>query len=171
MPALTTLTRNMRDGQITIRDGSTTPIEAIVLADNGDLKWTERENAIEIKQRGVLSHVRNGDEESSEISFTIRWTQLIQGTVDASDGYSVYEMINNIDDAFASTSGCGEKFTLEWEFQVDPPGNCVPTAGEIITFAKVFKETIECSEGNEFNTLAFKGRNFQTRPTIARVTP
>lgn len=164
------LARNLRDGQLTVRDGSGSPKEAIVVLPQGDLSWTETNETIEIKPRGSIAngHIRRGNDMSVDLSFSAQWTQLIQGSLNASDGYQFYEMFNETDTDIVSTSGCGQQFTLELEFIVSAPCTTAPTTGEVITFAKVYKTTIVCAEGNEFNTVSFTGKDFERRPTITR---
>ena len=58
------LTRNLRDGQLVISDGAGSPTSLTLTLDNGDLEWTEPEEEVEIKDRGVLDHVRPGDQQS-----------------------------------------------------------------------------------------------------------
>ncbi|MCA9031117.1 MAG: hypothetical protein KDA66_09935, partial [Planctomycetaceae bacterium] len=77
--AVTNISRNLRDGELVIKDGSTTPLVLTVVLDEGDLTWTERQRTIEVKDRGSIlnGHTRKGDEESISISFTAKWTQLL----------------------------------------------------------------------------------------------
>ena len=132
--AVTNIVRNLRDGQLVIKDGTPgTPQSLSVLIDEGNLKWTERSNTVEVKDRGSIAdgHLRKGDDESVLLSFTARWTQLIGKSADAAD----------------------------------PAG----VASEKVTFAKVYRESLSLSEGDEFNQMALTGRDFEVAPTIARV--
>lgn len=166
--AYSNLTRNLRDGQIVIKDGTATPISTTLLLDTGDLSWTEKKNTIEVKDRGVLSHTRPGDQETVDISFSVKWTHLIQGSVTFSDGHMLYELFNELDSLYVSTSGDGEQYTLKIEFTVAAPAG-VASTGEKIVFAKVYQESLQCGEGTDFNKIDFKGKDFETRPTISRV--
>ena len=54
--AVTNIVRNLRDGELVIKDGTTpTPQSLTVLLDEGDLTWTERAHTIEIKDRGAIA--------------------------------------------------------------------------------------------------------------------
>lgn len=168
--AVTNIVRNLRDGELVIKDGTTpTPQSLTVLLDEGDLTWTQRANTIEIKDRGSLAdgHTRKGDEESIGLSFTARWTQLIGKSAGGGDPLQLYEFLMFISGAdVVSTSQAGEQDTLSLEFTVlDPAG----AASEKITFAKVYRESLTMSEGDEFNQIAFSGRDFEVAPTIDRV--
>src|SRR6478752_5847952 len=100
--AVTQLTRNLRDGELVIKDGTGTPKTLTVLLDEGDLSWTLKQRTLEVKDRGSISagHLRKGDDESVQLSFTARWTQLIGKSVDSADPLQLYEML-----MFASGSG------------------------------------------------------------------
>jgi hypothetical protein len=163
------LTRNLRDGELVILDGSATPKSLTVLLDEGDLTWTQRQRTIEVKDRGSIAagHTRKGDDESVALSFTARWTQLLGRSVSGADPLQLYEMLMFLEGAdLVSTSPAGEQETLTLQFTVlDPAGQ----ASERITFEKVYRESLTMSEGNESNQIAFSGRAFQTAPTVTRV--
>ena len=166
--AVTNIVRNLRDGELVIKDGSGTPKSLTVVLDEGDLSWTQRTNTIEVKDRGSIAdgHTRKGDEESVSLSFTAKWTQLIGKSVNSGDPLQLYEMLMFASGAgIASTSDDGEQDTLKFEFTiVDPAGN----ASEKVTFAKVYRESLTMSEGNEANVISFTGRDFESAPAVAR---
>lgn len=164
---MSNLTRNLRDGELVLKDGGGTPKTITLVLDEGDLSWTETSDTKEILDRGRISggHTRPGNDVSCQMDFSTKWTQLIQKTVSSSLDYVVYEFINNIGGGLTSTSGTGQEFTLKYEFTVDDPEGL---RGELITFAKVFKNTLSLGEGDEYNTIRFSGRDFETKPTITR---
>jgi len=168
--AVTNLTRNLRDGELVILDGSTpTPKSLTVVLDEGDLTWTERARTIEVKDRGSIAdgHTRPGEEESVQLSFTARWTQLLGRFATDADPLQLYEFINFLSGlSIASTSQSGEQQTLQYEFTVTDPAG---VASEKISFAKVYKETLVLAEGDDSNTIGFTGRDFELRPTVSRV--
>lgn len=164
---MSNLTRNLRDGELVLKDGTGTPKTLTVLLDEGDLSWTETLDTKEISDRGALDHTRPGNEVSCQMDFSTKWTQLIQKSVSSSLDYVVYEFIDNIGGGLASTSGTGQQFTLKYEFTVDDPAG---VRGELITFAKVYKDTLTLGEGDEYNTIRFSGRDFETKPTITRAS-
>jgi len=168
--AVTNIVRNLRDGELVITDGTSgTPQSLTILLDEGDLSWTQRNNTIEVKDRGSIAdgHTRKGDDESVSLSFTVKWTQLIGKSADAADPLQLYEFLmftsgGNV----VSTSGTGQQETLQLEFTiVDPAG----VASEQVTFAKVYREQLTMTEGDDFNLIAFTGRDFETTPTVSRV--
>ncbi len=166
---VTNIARNLRDGELVIRDGTTpTPQSLTVLLDEGDLTWTQRNHTIEVKDRGSIAagHTRPGDDESVSLSFTAKWTQLIGKSASGGDPLQLYELLMFVSGMGAvSTSPTGEQETLEIEFTVvDPAG----VAGETITFAKVYRESLTMSEGQDFNQISFTGRDFEVAPSVAR---
>lgn len=168
--AVTNLTRNLRDGELVIKDGSSgTPKSLTLLLDEGDLTWTERSHTIEVKDRGSvrLGHTRKGNEESVTLSFSAKWTQLIGKAANSADPLQLYEFLNFVSElGLTSTSAGGQQDTLRLEFTVyDPAG----VANEKIIFSKVYRETLTMSEGNEFNQISFSGRDFEVAPTVDRV--
>jgi len=168
--AVSNIIRNLRDGELVIKDGTTpSALLLTLLLDEGELNWSQRTNTIEIKDRGSISdgHTRPGDEESIAISFTTKWTQLIGKSADAADPLQLYEMLMFADGTnVVSTSGVGQQETLRLEFSVtDPAGQ----ASEKIIFDKVYRESLTMSEGDDFNVISFRGRDFESSPTIERV--
>lgn len=168
--AVSNIVRNLRDGELVIQDGTTpTPLSLTLLLDEGDLSWSQRSNTIEIKDRGSITegHTRPGDEESISLSFTLKWTQLIGKSADVADALQLYEMLMFASGTdILSTSGAGQQETLRMEFRVtDPTGQ----ASEKISFDKVYRESLTMSEGDDFNVIAFRGRNFESAPTVERI--
>ena len=167
--AVTNIVRNLRDGELVIKDGTGTPQALTLLLDEGDLTWTERANTIEVKDRGSISagHTRAGDDESIAISFSAKWAQLLGKAASGGDPLQLYEMLMFVEDAnVASTSPAGQQKTLKFEFTVTDPAG---VATEKITFAKVYRESLTMSEGDEYNLIAFTGRDFETAPAVVRV--
>ena len=168
--AVSQITRNLRDGELVIKDGNAPAAEITVLLDEGDLTWTQRQQTIEIKDRGSIEsgHTRKGDDESVSIAFTAKWTQLLGKSANSGDPLQLYEMLSFHPDAgLVSTSEAGEQETLTFEFTVTDPAGI---ATERIVFSKVYRETLTMSEGDEANLIAFTGRAFQTAPEIERVS-
>ena len=155
------LTRNLRDGELTLTDGSGTDL--VVLLDDGDLSWTETVNTVEILDRGSIAagHTRPGDDVPVDLSFTAKWTQLVAADGDPS---TLYEFLT-VSDPVASTSAAGEQKTITLEFAItDPAGG--PT--ERVRFDRVYRQSLTMSEGDDANRIAFSGRSFMPRPAVTR---
>lgn len=167
--AVSNIVRNLRDGELVIKDGtSPTPLSMTVLLDEGDLTWTERTKTIEVKDRGSISagHTRKGDEESISLSFSAKWTQLFGKAESSGDPLQLYEMLTFASGTgVASTSAEGEQDTLQFEFTlIDPAG----VASEKVIFARVYRESLTMTEGDEFNLISFDGRDFEVSPVVSR---
>lgn len=167
--AISHITRNLRDGELVIKDGNTPPLTLTVLLDEGDLTWTQRQRTIEVKDRGSIAagHTRKGDDDSITLSFTAKWTQLLGKSANPTDPLQLYELLTFAADTnLVSTSAIGEQDTLTFEFTVlDPAG----VASEKLTFNKVYRETLTLTEDKDANLIAFSGRAFTTQPVITRV--
>jgi hypothetical protein len=168
--AVSNLTRNLRDGELTILDGTPGSSQSLtVLLDEGDLTWTQRTNTIEVKDRGSIAagHLRKGDDESIALSFTAKWTQLIGKSANGADPLQLYEFLMFLAGAnVVSTSGAGQQETLTLQFRITDPSGA---ASERVTFAKVYRESLTMSEGDDYNVISFSGRDFEARPVVARV--
>lgn len=169
--SISPITRNLRDAELVLIDGSSPANQITVLLDEGDLSWTEHTNTIEVKSRGSITngHLRKGDDESVALTFSAKWTQLLGKSVDSQDPVQVYEFLNLLSGTgITSTSPDGQQQTLTLQFTVfDPAG----IAHERITFEKVYQESLSLSEGDDYNLIAYTGRSFTTRPTVSRYTP
>ncbi len=167
--AVTNLVRNLRDGELVIKDGSDPVLSLTLLLDEGDLTWTQRLRTIEVKDRGSIAagHTRKGDDESVSLSFSAKWTQLIGKSASSGDPLQLYELLtfaSSLD--LTSTSGSGQQNTLRFEFTVTDPAGL---ASEKIVFAKVYRETLTMSEAADYNVISFTGRDFEVSPVVTRV--
>lgn len=166
--SVTNLVRNLRDGELVIKDGSSPANSLTVLLDEGDLSWTQRVRTIEVKDRGSIAagHTRKGDDESVSLSFSAKWTQLLGKSANGADPLQLYELLTFAGAlGLTSTSGDGQQDTLQFEFTVtDPTG----AASEKITFARVYRESLTMSEGGDYNVISFTGRDFEVAPVVAR---
>lgn len=157
--------RTMRDGAITIKDGTGTPLTCTVLCDEGDLRWSERDEIVVSRCRGQVTSRRYGDDQLCELSFTARWQNLVNAAVEAgSANYVPYEFINFLPTEMVSTeTGVN---ALDYHFTVTDPSD-TPTATELIVFPDVVKTQLDCSEGSP-NTISFSGQSSATKPTITQ---
>lgn len=158
--------RNLRDGQITVADGSQPSKTTTALCDVGDLSWSMPEETHVIRCRGEMVGQRDGDDQPLELSFTTKWTQLISHTNDSSDGNVLYEMVMNIDDTYTTTAP--GKYCLDYTFTVSDPAGGTGTDEQIV-FEDVYRVNLTCGEGDEFNTIEFTGGSINLSPTITRV--
>jgi hypothetical protein len=157
-------TRNLRDGNLVIRDGTGTPNTLDIPIDNGDLSFTESMPTTTIKNRGRLDHRRAGDEMEMEVSFSVKFTQYAYAS-GASTGVGVVDALKKTNGASAwvSTHDACSPYSVDLVFNIIDPSDT--TKQETLVFPKFHAESIQFSEGDEADTLQVSGRSFATQPT------
>jgi len=172
-PGANRATRNLRDGELMLRDASD-PVNYVILAlDEGDLAFTQTRpqgaNAIHVLDRGDLSHMRQGDEAAVALTFTVKYVEAVKqtgGTI-----CTAYEAVNRIGcaAAWASTNNDGgDVYTLDGFFFITAPAGSGEESEEII-FRRLHGD-FNFSEADEYNTLSFDGRAFQSTPEINKMS-
>lgn len=160
--------KNLRDGQLVVKDGAGSPVSLTVLFCRGDLTWTASFDNKIIMNRGAMHHARRGNEVPLKMSFSAGWVQLIGKNASAGEAAQLYEML--VDEGtttFTSTGSACEPHQLTFEFTVSD--DC-DGKDEKITFSRMMTDSAQCSEGDEENTVSYSGTSAtQTKPTIARV--
>ncbi len=156
-----TITRNLRDDVILITDNDAVNILTLTL-DEGNFEATETPGApINIRDRGILDHVRTGDEEPVTISLGAMFTQYIGAGTD----------VDTIADAirfaapfsWSSAGSTGEPNMLAISLIITNPGT---TATEIISYDRLVPTQFVIAEGDEFNTIRLEGTAFVTTATV-----
>lgn len=157
-------TRNLRDGQIKVFDGTTpTALEVTLTLEEGDLEFEEVTENIQVKDRGALDHVRPGDQMPVPLSFSVKLDRVHE----ASTPVTLRDALKNAGGAssWVSVAGDHEPYAVGIEFTVlDPAGG---SDDETITFGKFFQESIKFTEGSDYNTLQVSGFSYETSPTYS----
>ena len=161
--------RNLRDGSITIRDGSTPPQTCIVTCDEGNLTWTENNEYQMSYCRGELKGKREGNDQPCDMSFTAQAMQIVGYGLDSSDPITPYDIITNASGRFISTSP--DHHSVKIIFTVVDPDRVKPGPTEVITFPKWAPDTVAFSEAAEGNTIAYSGQEMGKRPVITHIAP
>jgi len=156
------LTRNLRDGELKIKDGGSE--EITVALDEGDLTVGETQNLINVLDRGALDHRRPGDEDPVAVSFTLKFVEYIGGSGQPATPYEALKQIGNAA-AWQSTSA-SDVYAVNLEFTIDNPDG---GDDEKVTLDDFAYESIEFAEGDEYNTLTVDGTAFVTGPTLEKV--
>lgn len=163
----TPLTRNMRDGQILVKDGASGSIT--LDTDEGSLSWEEGNDPRVIKQRGALSHLRSGDEEPCKGSFSVKVSKIRgddtgQGGTDTAGTMRDAFRKEGLCNAWTTTGAAGEPHQVKLVFNIANPD----TTGrrEVVTFGKVPCPKFSFKEGEEFDTLDVTFIDNETAPTI-----
>lgn len=158
-------TRNLRDGELVIRDGSQSPNTITLTLHDGDLSWTRTSPVVNVLDRGDLSHMRRREQEPVTGRFTLKFVEFVSSGAPADP--SPYEALHQIGAAAGWTStndDNGDVYTLELVFTISNPD---PSGGdETVTFAKLCPTEVQFHEGDECNTLRVDFQDFETSPTI-----
>lgn len=170
---MATVVKNFRDDILHISDDSGTGggNTITLVLEEGDLTYTESNEFSQILDRGVLSHVRAGNEVPVTFSFSV---QFVGFQDDASSGaISAYEALTLTGGASGWTSSAqdadGSAYdgvnAVVLDFVIND-GTASPSAQDTLTFDPTFIESIEFSEGDP-SMLSVSGFAFVTAPTIS----
>jgi hypothetical protein len=121
--AYSTLPKTRRDGVITLKDGTGTPVTLEVAYEEGNLTFdTPKAAQTVIRDRGTISTVRKGDDEpTASGSFSAYFRQYTDGT----EAGSILDFINKTGyySSNVSTGSSGTPFVefycIDLEYQVD----------------------------------------------------
>ena len=155
-------TRNLRDGQIQVRDGAGSPVTITLTIEKGDLKWTRKQSPIQVSDRGALDHVRPGDQFPIALSFSMSVNRVHA----LSGSATLYNAFTKTGPAstWTTVGQAYEVFMVKVIFTVlDPTGS---SDNEVITFNRVFHEELAYEEGEQTNMVSFSGIDHETAPTI-----
>lgn len=174
-------TRNLRHGSLVLHDGQTANNTLAVAIEEGDLSFTEAKPGVSVKHRGGLDHWSKGEEVEVSVSFTIKFEEYISKTSPAAaivalaaggavTSISVREFLTGRGVGGAlltSMSGRNDVFTVSLWFSVANPVISGDQA-ELLKFNNFNCESIEFSEGAEYNTIRVSGRALITAPVGSR---
>lgn len=162
------VTKNLRDAELKLTDGDAPANVVAVTLDEGDLSYDETNNVNNILDRGILDHMRKGDEEPVKVTFTLKFVEFLKQVADADP--TVYEVFKKIGGAAAwvstNTDG-GDVYTLTAEFTIVSP--TVGDQNEKIVMNFLHHASVSFSEGDEYDTISFDGEAFVTAATITKV--
>ncbi|KYC47832.1 MAG: hypothetical protein AMQ22_00238 [Candidatus Methanofastidiosum methylothiophilum] len=148
---------NLKDAVITLKDGTpTTPKTLEIVADEGDLSFSESREINPIMDRGSLALIREGNETMVDVSFSIKYSGLLGSATP-----TVYEALKKQGtggSTWQSTNADSEVYTVDIEFEVSDPSTGSPV--EVIRISKFAYEKIEFKEGEEYDTLSVSGKAF-----------
>lgn len=145
--------RNFRDGQLIVKDGSPVPNQLEILGAEGDLSFTETDNTFPILSRGIIAARSQGDQTQMTLTFSAKFEQWSYETGE-STGVSPADAFKQRGGAasWVSTAPCGP-------YSVDVLYKAADVCGtggkEVLIFPKAHADSIQFSEGSEYNTLSF----------------
>lgn len=163
-------TRNLRDAEIWVLDGSPTPKAMILPLTDGDLAFNEKDNEFIIMNRGKIDSRKQGDETVLDLSFTAKFEQWKNSY--GATGLSPIDVTCGKAPAAAagwiSTDQCGP-YAVTIQFRIYDP--CNRANYELLTFSKVHFMERSFKEGNEYNMISFKGTALQGTVDSQYITP
>jgi hypothetical protein len=163
--------RNLTHGQLTIKDGSTTPKTLVVPFEMGNLEFTVTRSAFVFRNRGTIAGMTPGLEEPCQVNFGLKFSEWL-GLTTSGAAPSVVDTLYQQGNAstWVSTLGCGP-YTVDLEFLLDDPCAGTPSAGEneTLTFADFHADEVRFVEGEEFDELTVSGKCAVLQPTSVRV--
>lgn len=157
---------DLKDCTILLRDGTTpTPLELELKIDEGNLTWTSRFNKEAKKDRGELDYIKDGDEETMQVSIECRFDEV---TSSAGEAVSPHEFLTKTGAASVNVSTADECASYSVDIIVEVDHECGTVEDEIITFPDFTVEEI----GGDFRagTLSVSGICNAVLPTSVRTT-
>ena len=158
------VTKNLRDGELTVTDNSSGTIT--VALDEGDLSYTISQDVREIYDRGTMDHLRAGNDMPTDVSFSVKFVGLTDDASGGAANVSLYEAMTGTGGASGwtytaagSLSSAGDVNVCQLSFVITYGSDY-----ETITFEDFFHTSIEFSEGDDYNTLRVSGRAMDVLP-------
>jgi hypothetical protein len=163
-------TRNLRDAEIWVKDGSPTPKTMMLPLTEGDLSFTEKDNSFIVMNRGKIDSRKQGDESVLDLNFTAKFEQwqYAYGATGLSPVDVMCGKAAAIAAGWVNTDTCGP-YAVTIEFRIYDP--CNRANYELLAFNKVHFNERAFKEGSEYNTIAFKGDALQGSVDSTYVTP
>lgn len=163
-------TRNLRDAEIWVLDGSPTPKAMILPLTEGDLSFTEKDNDFIVMNRGKIDSRKQGDEAVLDISFTAKFEQWqnAYGTAGLSPVDVMCGKAAALAAGWVNTDPCGP-WAITIQFRIYDP--CNRANYELLTFSNVHFTERAFKEASEYNSVSFKGTALQGSVNASYVTP
>ena len=169
---MASVTKNYRDGVLKLKDGTEyTPNEVIIPFVNANLTWTRKDEKVEVSDRGALSHLREGDEEPIEGSFSCKFEEFLSDdNSNANNSPCAYEAFfkeGEAADWVSTNDDGGEVYTLTMILEITNPNS--DGDNERITFEKVYIPEQGWSDSDDpASEMTWNFKSFTTAPTIVK---
>lgn len=159
------VTLDLKEGTIYFLDGATTPATLEVHLDDGNLQYTRRRNIEYKKDRGLLDHTREGDQEPMDVSLECRFNALKS---QSGNPITLTEFLERegAGSSLVTTGGACEPYAIDIHVQLNR--NCGTTQDEIFKFEEFRFEEI----GGDFKagTLSITGKCNRVKPSSELTT-
>lgn len=163
-------TINFRDGVLTLKDNTAVTPNELTLTLEGDQSFSfdvPQRNVIVVRDRGVLDHLRNGDQQFMSFRFALKFTGMYGAAV------TPYEFIYGLNNAsgytYTPVIGAGYDVSVDGGVSVVQlfAEYTAPVSGDVHTI-EIPNCVCGCSfsEGDDFNVLEINGVSYQHKPII-----
>lgn len=159
------VTRNIRGGTLIVTDGNAQTL-TLDLEDSG-LSWEMTDNVINVLDRGVLSHMRPGDEAPVTGNIGLKFKRFVGTNVTTPTLVEALTRTSNAANWSSTNTDGGDVYTMKLVFEIAAVGT---TLAEEVTFAMVCPQgAIAFAEGDEWSTLSCAFQDFETAPSIRQI--
>lgn len=157
------ITMDLKKAKIYFIDGTGTPNKLEVMMDEGTMSFTSKRNIEYIKNRGLLDHTREGDEEPMDVSIDGRFSGLY--SVSGED-VTPFEFLHQVGkaSAYLSVDNQCEPYAVNIQVELDEP--CTAITDEIMLFEKFRHE--EFGGDLKAGTINISGKCNKVLPTSTR---
>ncbi len=157
---------DLRNCTVKFVDGAVSAHTISLHIDDGNIQWTRKRNIEAKKDRGILSYLKEGEQEPLDVSLECRFDVLTSNSGDEVTPYEFLEKLGGAS-AYTSTSPACEPYTIDIFVYND--NVCTGTTlDEIHQFSK-FAFT-EIGGDYKAGTLSVKGICNSLRPISTRTT-
>ena len=147
--------KKFSDGTLTILDGTATAKSIVVHLEEGFFSYTEKDSFSWHKDRGTLDHRRSGEQEAMDVTFSAKYTGYYSSTSDVPSPYEAVTGRGQCATAWTSTTdGASDVYSVDLKLTYTDIDD---SATETITFHDFAASSIQFTEGEEANVIAFTG--------------
>lgn len=158
--------KTIRNGTLKIRDGKVAYNELELAFEEGNLKYDEVRNIVEVLDRGSLGDMVKASDESIKGSFSTHFIEFL--AQDNASSPTPYEVLTRRGKAnfWTSTWANSNVYAVQLIFEIASEKS--GEKAERITFAYAHITKVGFEEGADGDKLSFEFTDFETEPTIVK---
>lgn len=164
---MATLAYDLRDAVLTLLDGAGTPNTLAIKFDEGNLTHSRKRNIEYKKDRGVLDHTREGEDEPLELNWEGRFHAITSSSGDPVTPTEFLEQ-QGAASGYISVGDLCEPYAVDVQLKFTPACGSPAIENEIITFGEFRFE--EISGDFKAGTMGVSGKCAIVKPTAVRTT-
>ncbi len=155
--------RSLKDGVLTVYDGSGSPKSLEIGLDQGELKWDRKAPTVNpVRNRTRIVQVRTGLEQMHDVEFKVAYDFLSADSTVSGAAPSLSEALHG--DGFAEQEGWtgtdaarGSDYCTKLVYEITAPAGSQEMS-ETVTLEHFFVESFAPAEGEAANMIQVKGR-------------